>query len=377
MLVTMAQRSGPVLQSCRPAGIALGVASHQPISLLGFGRGTASPPQVRSRPLPPRGSEPRGSERTPFCCALESLTAAWPFPVQWAVHAWALDSQRGASSSAPDGAPPRAAAPAYAHASPHTTSVLRNIHNGAEIFLVGTAHVSRRSAEEVREVIDAVRPHAVLIELCPARAQRLRSGQALSDADFLRDALGSLFKPGSSVGQQLFKVGLQGMYRALRNLGLDPGGEFKAAMEAAAAHGARVICGDRDVQETFRRLAATVRVQDVLRMLSSDAPSPPQHLVDFFEGGGEGGGEGGAAAAVEARVEAMKTRGMAREMSDYLRRLNPALAAALIDERDAHLVQQLAGLRGRVVGVVGLAHLDGIERRWAELQAGGGGAAAR
>ncbi len=30
----------------------------------------------------------------------------------------------------------------------------------------------------------------------------------------------------------------------------------------------------------------------------------------------------------------MKTRKMAREMSDYMRQVNPQLAAALIDERD-------------------------------------------
>jgi hypothetical protein len=37
------------------------------------------------------------------------------------------------------------------------------------------------------------------------------------------------------------------------------------------------------------------------------------------------------------------------------------------------MVQSLSGLQGRVVGVVGLAHLDGIERRWEELQLRGSG----
>ena len=40
----------------------------------------------------------------------------------------------------------------------------------------------------------------------------------------------------------------------------------------------------------------------------------------------------------------------------------------MIDERDEHMVHSLSKLRGRVVGVVGLAHLDGIERRWEQLQ---------
>ena len=48
--------------------------------------------------------------------------------------------------------------------------------------------------------------------------------------------------------------------------------------------------------------------------------------------------------------------------------MNPQLAAALIDERDQVMVDCLSKLQGRVVGVVGLAHLDGMERRWQEMQ---------
>lgn len=35
-----------------------------------------------------------------------------------------------------------------------------------------------------------------------------------------------------------------------------------------------------------------------------------------------------------SQVEAMKTRAMAREMTNYMRQVNPQLTAALIDERD-------------------------------------------
>ena len=41
------------------------------------------------------------------------------------------------------------------------------------------------------------------------------------------------------------------------------------------------------------------------------------------------------------------------------------------DERDEIMTQALLRLEGRVVGVVGLAHLDGIERRWEQLQTSG------
>jgi hypothetical protein len=110
----------------------------------------------------------------------------------------------------------------------------------------------------------------------------------------------------------------------------------------------------------------------------------------------------------------MKSRAVVRDMATYMRRVNPRLAAAMIgavvwgpdlpaslpailpasqaalplriclfslrsslltpaDERDEVMVQSLSQLQGRVVGVVGLAHLDGIQRRWEELQLRGGG----
>lgn len=49
----------------------------------------------------------------------------------------------------------------------------------------------------------------------------------------------------------------------------------------------------------------------------------------------------------------------------------PTAALANADERDEIMTQALLRLEGRVVGVVGLAHLDGIERRWEQLQASG------
>ncbi len=44
-----------------------------------------------------------------------------------------------------------------------------------QIFLVGTAHVSRNSAEEVRELIHVVKPTTIMVELCRKRADKLRS----------------------------------------------------------------------------------------------------------------------------------------------------------------------------------------------------------
>ncbi len=45
-----------------------------------------------------------------------------------------------------------------------------------QIHLVGTAHVSKASSEEVRDIIQAVQPQTVFVELDAQRAQQLQRG---------------------------------------------------------------------------------------------------------------------------------------------------------------------------------------------------------
>jgi len=60
--------------------------------------------------------------------------------------------------------------------------VMRSFRQGArslccvQIHLVGTAHVSKASSEEVRDIIQAVQPQIVFVELDAQRAQQLRRG---------------------------------------------------------------------------------------------------------------------------------------------------------------------------------------------------------
>merc|ERR550514_463926 len=50
-----------------------------------------------------------------------------------------------------------------------THSYLRDATRNREIHLIGTAHVSQKSADEVRDLIHLVRPSHVAVELCPSR----------------------------------------------------------------------------------------------------------------------------------------------------------------------------------------------------------------
>ena len=50
-----------------------------------------------------------------------------------------------------------------------------------EIFILGTSHLSERSAADVERAIEAIRPDAVVIELCRSRTGLLYTDEAFDD----------------------------------------------------------------------------------------------------------------------------------------------------------------------------------------------------
>ncbi|OQX43704.1 MAG: conjugal transfer protein TraB, partial [Candidatus Sedimenticola endophacoides] len=57
---------------------------------------------------------------------------------------------------------------------------------GSTVLLLGTAHVSRASAEEVERLLDSGTFDAVAVELCPSRYHALIDPDALSRMDLFK-----------------------------------------------------------------------------------------------------------------------------------------------------------------------------------------------
>lgn len=212
---------------------------------------------------------------------------------------------------------------------------------GKEIYLVGTAHVSRKSVEEVRQAIFDLHPDAVAVELDRARYETLMDESRLGRVDvvsILADDRAGLFL------SSLLFAGFQ--KRLGDRLGVRPGAEMLAAVEAAESMGAKVVLADRNVQVTlmrcYRRLGVVDRVKilAVLMMLPFAAPD-----VD------------------EAEVEQLKDRRAIGDVMATFAEQMPALKEPLIDERDRYLADSIKNAEGaRIVGVVGAAHVPGVER---------------
>lgn len=65
-----------------------------------------------------------------------------------------------------------------------------------EIFIVGTSHVSKESAEDVELVVGAVKPDAVIVELCKGRSAVMYQEQG--DAEQQRRASQPLSMTGTT-----------------------------------------------------------------------------------------------------------------------------------------------------------------------------------
>ena len=59
-------------------------------------------------------------------------------------------------------------------------------HDGKHVLLVGTAHVSRESAQQVADVIQKESPDTVCVELCQSRYQAIRQKERWQETDIVK-----------------------------------------------------------------------------------------------------------------------------------------------------------------------------------------------
>ncbi|MCZ6553742.1 MAG: TraB/GumN family protein [SAR324 cluster bacterium] len=213
---------------------------------------------------------------------------------------------------------------------------------GKRVHLVGTAHISARSVQEVTEVIDRVQPDTVCVELCAARLQSLMHPDAWREMDLFQVVRQ---KRATVLLANLILASFQ--RRLGEKLGVKPGAEMVAAVERAEAIGAELVLADREIQITLRRTWGQLRWWDKFKL----AVQLPLSLV-------------AAPALSEEDVEKLKTQDMLSQVMEEFARAFPRAKAVLIDERDRYMAHKIRQAPGEtVVAVVGAGHLKGIVER--------------
>ena len=213
--------------------------------------------------------------------------------------------------------------------------------NNKEYILIGTAHVSKQSAEQVKEVIEAERPDSVCIELDKQRYQSITEGNKWKDTDIfqvIKDKKATLLLMNLAISS--FQK------RMAKQFGINPGQEMIQGIESAKETGAELVLADRDIQITFARVWGNIGMKGKALLLT-------QVVGSIFSN----------EKISEEDLEKMKQQdtinAMLQEFTDHF----PKLKKPLIDERDQYLSQKIKNAPGeKVVAVLGAAHVPGITK---------------
>lgn len=214
--------------------------------------------------------------------------------------------------------------------------------DGKEIILVGTAHVSRHSAEQVKEIIDAERPDAVCIELDKQRYQSIMEGSKWKDTDIFK-----IIKEKKAT-LLLMNLAISSFQQRMANqFDIKPGQEMIQGIESANEVGAILVLADRDIQVTFSRIWNGIGLKGKATLLM-------QVVGSIFS----------RESITEEDLESMKNEDMINAMLHEFTESFPKLKVPLIDERDQYLAQKIKKAPGdKVVAVLGAAHVPGIKRQ--------------
>ncbi|SFQ29162.1 TraB/GumN family protein [Salibacterium halotolerans] len=209
-----------------------------------------------------------------------------------------------------------------------------------EVVLVGTAHVSRQSAEQVKEVIEEEQPDSVCVELDEKRYESMSNRDEWKNMD--------IFKVIKEKRSSLLLMNLaisSFQKRTAKQFGIQSGQEMKQGIESARESGADLVLADRDIQITFARIWQKVGFFGKAKLLM---------MIIFSIFNNE--------SITEEELEKMKNQDMLQSMLQELTRSFPRLKKPLIDERDQYLSHRIKNAPGeKVVAVLGAAHVPGIK----------------
>jgi pheromone shutdown-related protein TraB len=238
-----------------------------------------------------------------------------------------------------------------------------------EIKLIGTAHISRDSIEEVRNIIHEEKPDMVCVELDQARYNAITQNDNWEKLDLTK-----VFKEGKGF-LLIANLVLASFQRRLGDeLGVKPGEEMKTALEAAKELGIPHSLCDREVQITLRRAWSRCGLWSKSKLLAS-------LLASAFTN----------EKLSEQEIESLKNRNELDDMMGELAGYLPGVKTTLIDERDRYLAAKIwtsiqtepaagtgrdtvqkAGskLDKKTVAVIGAGHMQGIKIHLEKLAEG-------
>ncbi len=212
----------------------------------------------------------------------------------------------------------------------------------SRLILVGTAHVSKTSAELVEQTIEKYQPDVVALELDSGRFESLSNPERWKETNIYE-----VVKSGRAylLLAQLALAGFQ--KRIASQFGINPGQEMISGIQGAEKFGSKIELIDREVKITMKRAWGNAGFFSVFRILLS-------LISGIFSS------EKMSEEEIEALKENDALTAMMSEFDDFL----PGVKDVLIDERDSYMSEKLRRIEGQtIVAVVGAGHVPGMKKK--------------
>ncbi len=231
--------------------------------------------------------------------------------------------------------------------SPAAPEPIRTIQvNQCHITLLGTAHVSRASADKVQELIATGHYDAIAVELCPSRHKAIVNPDAMAQMDLfqvIRKGQASMVAANLALGafQQ----------RMAEQLDIEPGAEMRVAIKDAQAAHLPVLLIDREIGTTMKRIYYNVpwwkRITIFAGLIESVISKEKFSAAD---------------------IEKLKEGDVLESSFSQFAENEKDLFRPLISERDEYMTARLLkecqeNNYQRILAVVGAGHLNGMAKQ--------------
>ena len=213
------------------------------------------------------------------------------------------------------------------------------------LTIIGTAHVSEESVNEVKDTIYEQHPDVVAIELDRGRYIKLKKQMAgieedetISVSQIIRENKVGLFFTSTLLGYFQSKIGA--------DLDVAPGSEMIGAIEACEDLEIPIALIDREISTTLQRALNKMGFVEKSKFLFG-------LIASVFGFGDE----------EDIDVEELKNPENIDELMEMFKDEAPSVHEVLVLERDAYLAGRIMQLpQDHIVAVVGAGHKPGIEK---------------
>ena len=224
--------------------------------------------------------------------------------------------------------------------------VYRNIINDREIILLGTAHVSKESVDDVVALIQKEKPKSVAVELCETRFKAIQDKERWKNLDIVQVIKEKkIFLLMSTLILSAFQKRMGDLTH------VKPGEEMLVAIETAKQKKISISLIDRDAQITLKRawqkagfFGRTALMSELVGTLFvSHKPTSEE-------------------------IESLKQGDMIDQVFQNLPYRYNIIKKVIIDERDQYLAQKIKNdiinlpKKAKMIAVVGAGHVEGIKK---------------